>query len=234
MQISRPAIIYLATNQINQKRYVGFTTNTLARRRYQHSYDAKRKDRRTDTLFYRAIRKYGIEAFSFEIIKESNDAENLLREWEPKLILEYQSNDRRYGYNTCSGGRGRIGCTPWNKGVPRTDEVKEKLRQAHTGRKQTSETIDKRNAKLKGKKRSDDTRLRMAGEWLLQTPDGQSLTIMNLSRFCKDHDLTLSCMINVANGKRRHHKGYGCSRLALGPQSRLKSTPGDLCQDILI
>lgn len=221
------AIIYLATNQKNGKRYVGFTTQSLHRRRYQHWYDATRKDRKIDTYFYRAIRKYGIDSFTFEIIKEG-DPKELLDECEPKLIVEYQSTDRRYGYNICSGGQGRVGCVPWNKGIPRTPEVREKLRLAHTGSKQSLETIAKRVSKTRGQKRSEKTKRIMAGEWLITDPSGHSQNVANLLRFCLDNALDMSCMLYVANGKRKHHKGYACKRTKLSPQSRLKSPPSHL------
>lgn len=60
--------------------------------------------------FLRAIRKYGWENITTEIL-----ADNLTREaaceLEVSLIEQYHSNDERYGYNISSGGESHSGCT---------------------------------------------------------------------------------------------------------------------------
>lgn len=53
-------IVYKATNNINNKVYIGITTKTLEHRKSIHKKDSKTKD----TYFYKAIRKYGFENFS--------------------------------------------------------------------------------------------------------------------------------------------------------------------------
>lgn len=54
------------------------------------------------------------------------------------------------------------GRTPWNKGVPITEEQREKNRIAATGKKFSQEVIDKRSAKIRGQKRSEETKLKMS------------------------------------------------------------------------
>jgi hypothetical protein len=54
------------------------------------------------------------------------------------------------------------GREPWNRGVPITEEQREKNRKAATGKKFSPETIAKRSAKIKGQKRSEETKLRMS------------------------------------------------------------------------
>jgi group I intron endonuclease len=213
------AIIYKAKNKVNQKVYIGFTKKSLARRIWEHNNDALRTDRNNNTKFYNAIRKYGIDAFNFEILLESNDANFLLNHEENRLIKEYDSI--KQGYNTCSGGQGKIGCIPWNKNGHHSIETREKIRLKAIGRKQTKETIRKRVEKTTGMKRSNDTKIKMAGLWGVQFPNGDKKEIINLSDFCKCNELTLSCMINVANGKRKHHKNFVCWRIKLSVQSRL-------------
>ena len=214
------AIIYLATNTFNGKRYVGFTSNTLQRRVWQHKNDAIRTDRPSKTAFSKAIRKYGIDGFSFSILIESQDSDHLLRIEEPRLIKELGTNVKDGGYNICSGGKGRIGAAPWNKGIPRDAATREKIRQKAIGRKQSSQTVDKRVLKIKGMKRSESTKHKMSSSWLITFPDQTTQTVINLRQFCKTHSLTLSCMINVANVSRVHHKQFRCTRLSNGPQSR--------------
>lgn len=54
------------------------------------------------------------------------------------------------------------GRTPWNKGVPITEEQREKNRIAATGKKFSQEVIEKRSAKIRGQKRSEETKLKMS------------------------------------------------------------------------
>lgn len=58
-------IIYKCTNIINDKIYIGKTSKTLEWRMKIH----KQSSSYDDSLFYRAIRKYGFEKFKWEIIK---------------------------------------------------------------------------------------------------------------------------------------------------------------------
>ena len=54
------------------------------------------------------------------------------------------------------------GREPWNKGVPITEEQREKNRIAATGKKFSQEVIEKRSAKIRGQKRSEGTKLKMS------------------------------------------------------------------------
>lgn len=54
------------------------------------------------------------------------------------------------------------GKIPWNKGVPITEEQREKNRVAATGKKMSKEIIEKRSAKIRGQKRSNETKLKMS------------------------------------------------------------------------
>jgi hypothetical protein len=51
---------------------------------------------------HNAIKKYGIDNFSFEIIKECN--KELLNELEVYYINEYNSTNENIGYNVSCGG----------------------------------------------------------------------------------------------------------------------------------
>ena len=58
-------IIYLATNTVNGKRYVGLTRGTLSNRWAQHVSIARRKPR---SYLHRAIAKYGADVFDIRPI----------------------------------------------------------------------------------------------------------------------------------------------------------------------
>lgn len=92
--------IYKITNQINGKVYIGQSTN-IKRRWRQHqktAYDVNNKD--YEKPLYRAIRKYGIENFIFEILEECLKKE--LNEKEKRYISLYNSFFN--GYNLTLGG----------------------------------------------------------------------------------------------------------------------------------
>jgi group I intron endonuclease len=92
--------IYKATNTVNGKVYIGFTSATLKTRRYHHEYEAKGS--RTNTHFHKAIRKYSPAAFKWEVIYESWDRQYCHEIIEPLLIQEHDAVNN--GYNISIGG----------------------------------------------------------------------------------------------------------------------------------
>ena len=120
--------VYVHTNKINGKRYVGLTRQAPNRRwRNGDGYKGS-------THFYNAIIKYGWDGFNHEIIKSELSKEEA-QEMEEKLIKEYNTQDENYGYNLESGG-----CAPQH-----SEETIEKLREMFTGKYVSDET----KAKLK-------------------------------------------------------------------------------------
>lgn len=90
--------IYKIENLINGKVYIGQSLN-LNRRITRHKcVSVKLEHRESSKPLYRAIRKYGIENFTFEIIHliESKDSLNKLEKYYIEL---YSSNFSKYGYN---------------------------------------------------------------------------------------------------------------------------------------
>lgn len=113
----------------NNKKYFGITKQT-PENRWLNGFGYK-----TQQLFWRAIQKYGWDNIQHIVL-----VENLSKEWacklEQDLIWKYQSNNPKYGYNLSIGGDGPFG-------VVRSEETKEKLRQANLGHKHSEETKKK-------------------------------------------------------------------------------------------
>src|SRR5690348_2277093 len=96
---------YLITNTINGKKYVGICLN--ATRRWNRHKQAARN--RPEQLVHRAISKYGIENFTFEIVACAPSWQDLLAV-ERLLIAQHGSFFRAgSGYNMTLGGEGCVG-----------------------------------------------------------------------------------------------------------------------------
>lgn len=135
--------IYKATNLINGKVYIGFTTN-WPQRINGHNYD-RRYGNTDNKAFYNAIKKYGWNNFVWEAIYQSLDEEHTLKVMEPHFINEHRSwvgfKDCN-GYNVTKGGEGTTG---WKRPADLIESHRMKL----MGRKQTPEHIARRIAAMK-------------------------------------------------------------------------------------
>ena len=109
-------VIYKIMNQLDGKGYVGQTTRSLEERFRGHI--------RADSYLGRAIRKYGAENFTCEVIEECDTREQL-NEREIFWIAELNTKVPN-GYNMTDGGEGTVGCYP-------SDETRAKLSVATSG-----------------------------------------------------------------------------------------------------
>lgn len=165
--------IYKITNKINGKFYIGLSNNI--KRRWSEHKTPKNINRTTNIA--KAFRKYGIENFEFEVI-EICEADKLAeREMYhiEKLKPEYNMNEGgvgNLGHEISDEFKLHLkncGKKQWesmteedkkrrisnNLKGPRighsvSDETRAKLRSHNLGKKQSSETIEKRASKLRG------------------------------------------------------------------------------------
>ena len=92
--------IYRIYNDINEKNYIGLTTNTVETRWKKHLANSSL----VQYHLYDAIRLYGVEHFFIETIEKIED--NLLAEREQYWIQYYDSFYN--GYNETQGGEGNL------------------------------------------------------------------------------------------------------------------------------
>lgn len=93
--------IYVITNKVNGKQYIGLSNNCI-RRWYDHRNKGMKPLIEEDVVkpLYRAFRKYGLENFTFEILEECSKEK--LCERELYWIKEKETYTK--GYNATIGG----------------------------------------------------------------------------------------------------------------------------------
>lgn len=129
--------IYLITNQVNGKVYVGQTKNTVKSRWSGHCYFARTG--RDDGHFYRAIRRYGEDSFDITTlitVETKAQADKFEKIW----IILLQASNKEYGYVSTLDGQGRSGANP---------ESKQRKSIAQKGLRRTPETCARMKASRK-------------------------------------------------------------------------------------
>jgi group I intron endonuclease len=136
--------VYLITNTVNGKRYVGQTIRTLPERWREHIKECPT----FPSPINFAIRKHGKEKFTIETLVTAETVEQLNKD-EDFYILLLGTIGRNTGYNSRLGGSlGKL-----------SEETKAKISAAHKGKTFSPETLQRmRDAKL-GKPISDAHRI---------------------------------------------------------------------------
>ena len=98
---------YLITNQTNGKVYVRITNNPKTRWKDHKKLGRSKTQRHYISALYRAMDKYSVDNFIFEIISTRNTRKKILNE-EIKYIEQYNSFYEN-GYNSTKGGDGCLG-----------------------------------------------------------------------------------------------------------------------------
>ncbi len=234
--------IYKITNKVNGKIYIGLDSGSISRgKRWSTHKGASKKVTQKSMIIHKAMAKYGIDNFSYEIIEicESIDA---LKAAEAKWIDSFNSNNYKFGYNRTKGGDNNW----WScASEEHKDTVKKYLGNCVKNwwtsmteierdivcerRRDTQKTIYSEyrqtlmqagKAKLdpailaeKYKKAGEATAKVLAKSYQITDPDGNIQNIVNLRDFCRNNNLTVENMRAVLKGKSRHHKGWTCNYL---------------------
>lgn len=121
--------VYLRTNLVNGKQYVGQTSNFKNRERQWNSLEI----RYSCEIFDKDRRLYGLDNFKTEIlaiVETREEAWELERKYIKELNTKYPN-----GYNISDGGNGATGVPAWNKGKKGcfSEETLQKISEARKG-----------------------------------------------------------------------------------------------------
>lgn len=144
--------LYVHTNKVNGKRYVGITSTTMAKR--CHRGEGYKPPVDGSSPFYNAIQKYGWDNFRHEVLFENltrEEACNLERLMIKKLESHVSTGK---GYNITWGGEGTNGRVV-------TQETRDKISKANKGKKHTDEARAKMSERSKGRRHSFESRVKV-------------------------------------------------------------------------
>ena len=182
-------IIYVVTNIVNSKQYVGQTVNSLKVRQKNHKCEVKTG---SEYAFHRALRKYGFDSFTWDIVETCSSKEELdLKEIEYISKLNPQ-------YNMTLGGGGTIGYN-------HSQATKDKISKSNLGKtagnthrkgKTISQESKDKIALVRGKPFKVFLEEREIGNWI------------NQSQCARDLSLNQAHISSCLLGIKKQHKGY--------------------------
>ena len=98
----RTGSIYKIECLVTKKVYIGQTVQNPPIKRWLDHY-GEINNSSNELYLYRAIRRFGIENFTFQILEIDISLEDLNKK-EVEYIEKYKSNNSKYGYNLTKGG----------------------------------------------------------------------------------------------------------------------------------
>ncbi len=208
--------LYVITNRLNGKRYVGQAVDPVKRWNL-HLFHAKAKDGK----LYRAMRLHGVINFEYVVV-----ACVLRKEWinECEVELIRSLDTYQNGYNATVGGEGTqgFGCTDERRrkiaaskiGKSRSVETIEKMRRAATGKVKPEHVKEILRRKMTGRFVSAATRAKISS-----IHKGKKLSMehrQRLSEFWSGNKLSEATRAKIAEAHRgRKRSPETCHRLSL-------------------
>lgn len=113
-------------------RYVGMTTGKPKNRLTGHLHSALAANSKLAVHCW--IRKYGRSEITMEVLETCDNRDFAYLNYAERYWIK---SLREFGHpllNHTDGGGGRLGSTAWNKGIPMTDEQKERMRLVNLGK----------------------------------------------------------------------------------------------------
>ncbi len=216
--------IYLRTNIINGKQYVG-QANDFERRESEWKWG----DTYTGGIIDKAKMKYGVENFKSEILKECQTQDEL-NFWEQYYIKELNTKYPN-GYNLTDGGGGMSGFkhseehnkkmskvlkgrhlsekTEYKKGYIMSQEIKNKISESKKGQEPWNKgTKGIMKAWNKGVPMSEEQKVKISKKVYQYTLDGKLVKVWDSTCECGRNGFSQGHIGACCRGERKTHKGY--------------------------
>jgi group I intron endonuclease len=208
--------IYLITNIVNNKKYVGQTIVSLEKRWKRHCWGCTVKSKRM--IISIAIEKHGKESFKIQQI----DTAQTLEEANEKEVYwaKHHNCFSPFGYNLKAGGRKtaivsketRDRIKRGNLGKKASPETLKKLSESHKGIRLSKEAKEKLSRINKGKKPHPNTLDAQTNKnckiFILLSPSGEEIKVTNMRKFCRENNLHPSNMCLLTKGRLESHNGW--------------------------
>lgn len=189
--------IYRIINELDKRSYVGYTVQTARERFVRHKHSAKNG---SQTHLHRAMRVYGVENFSFDVLCWGDDKESGLRFAEPLMIDIFKPE-----YNMTKGGDGSLGRVV-------SHETREKLRKNATGYKRSTESRANQSMRTRGIPRGPHSEERKINISLAKKRQNRTATLetrkkLSDSRRGRKFSLEIIEKLRLGAAKRRRKNG---------------------------
>ena len=185
--------VYLITNLINNKKYVGQTIQPPHKRWIGHKLDSKNPK----MVINIAMRKYGVDNFKFEVIDESASDRDELNDLE-EFYVSFYDTFKSDGYNCTSGGEGYV----VSKEIKRKMSSRMKgVGNPFFGKSHSEETKREISKSCKGRKISDETRKKLSAAH--NTTTGiLSSSSKKITQINKDTNEEIACWFSMGEIER--------------------------------
>ncbi|AFY49019.1 group I intron endonuclease [Nostoc sp. PCC 7524] len=215
--------IYAIINKIDGKSYIGSATKSFNHRWYNHKYYL-RLNKHHSPYLQRAWNKYGGDSFEFKILeiipKEEWIYNKYVTDFEQIYLDTYQPEynicptaGSKIGYKHSEETKKKIGNS--NKGKTRSEEARKRFSESYKGKSPSLETREKIRLANTGRIKSEEERKKLSianskKKWVVTSSLMEEQIVTSLSAFCRENNISVSCLHRVAQGKRNHHKGWKC------------------------
>lgn len=204
--------IYMITNTLNGKKYIGQTKSSIKKRFYQHC------EKRSKTVISLAIKKYGRDSFDLKILHENIETQEELNQLEVNYIRKYKTIAPE-GYNVEKGGYS-----------PMSAATKKKISKAMTGRsitwggkvsggvkrlwedKEYRDCQTKQRYEKRGKYRKGIVRMKLRKEVDLARFKIDYANYMNLSDLAEKNNISVNTIYKIIKRENIEKRGYKCNK----------------------
>lgn len=179
--------VYLITNRINGKRYVGITCRGYQARFQEHINEAMNGSK---TMLHNAIRKYGSANFDLMLLESNVESSDICAKEKYYIKLYNTFYPSRIGYNMTEGGDGICG-------YAHTKEVKQRISNSLKGHKYPESRNQKIQEAMTGREYKPEWRAALS-----QSRLGR-FTGSDNPFYGKHHSAETLAKISEANSKRK-------------------------------